>query len=205
MYVQGNCKNGYADGIAVVNSTTFKRADVSGCSEGYDLVMSQYDILYAISEVGATKCPIGYHPTANGCVAYTQSDCPDGYLATLPVAAFARYNANGECDTDYVEYGDTVLCAEYVGANTADLCTPLCDYGYDHTRADTCARPCNHLNYLVTSNGTSFPLYLDKTTDRAMGVGMSDNGVCFVNLLTGKATGTINILDENGTVYHAVR
>ena len=203
-YAQGNCNTGYVDETPAVNSTYFERGYENGCFSQYNLIISRYDIGYVIGTFAA-KCSIGYYPTANGCVAYTQSDCPNNYVGVLPDTAFARYNANGECDTNYSNYSDTTLCAEYVRANTADFCTPLCNYGYNHTHADTCARPCNDLHYLMTSNGIQLPLYLDKTTDRAMTFGTPNGGVCFLNLLSGTANGTINMRDEAGNTYHGVQ
>jgi len=203
-YTRGGCENGFVDATPSVSSSTFEPHHANECYGGYDTMVVHRDVGYPIFSFNA-KCGVGYYPTANGCAARSQSDCPTGYGELVPTTAFARYNANDECDTNYTDYGDTPVCAQYLGVNTSDTCTTLCNYGYNHTHADTCARPCNDLHYLMTSNGIQLPLYLDKTTTRAMAFGAPNDGVCYLNLLSGTANGTINMRDEAGNTYHGVQ
>jgi len=205
-YSQAGCANGFVYDTVATTVSAFEPAVQNECVPGYVPLYnsSRTAIGYPIFSF-SNKCATGYYPTSNGCVARSQSDCPSGYLSVAPDAGFARYNVNDECDTNYTDYGDTPVCAQYLGVNTADFCTPLCNYGYNHTHADTCARPCNDLHYLMTSNGIQLPLYLDKTTTRAMAFGAPNDGVCYLNLLSGTANGTINMRDEAGNTYHGVQ
>ncbi len=177
----------------------------NGCASGYEMYTAPvYNFLYPLPDT-TSRCPVGQYYSSGTCVSYAHTDCPTGYYDCAPTNAFAIYNSNNECDTNYSSYGDVTLCPLYgVGDDTAKFCTPLCNYGYNHTHADTCARACPYPNMsaMHSSLGHRWPLYLDKTTFPALNIRTTD-GTCYINLLPGIANGTMNFRYQDGE-YHAV-
>ena len=203
-YAQSGCETGYVHAPQTWFATTFDTKIANDCAPGYKTLAVNHNVAYVVSSFNA-KCGVGYHPTKSGCVANTNDNCPSGYYGCAPTNSFAIYNSNGECDTNYSSYGDVALCPLYgVGDDTAGFCTPLCDYGYNHTHADTCARSCPYPNMsaMHSSLGHNWPLYLDKTTFPALNVQTND-GTCYINLLPGNINGTLNFKYQDRE-YHVV-
>lgn len=57
--------------------------------------------------------------------------------------------------------------------------------------------------HLYTSNGTSFTLHEEKTTTPALHVRYEDK-IYYGNLESGRGTNTINILNQDGSIWHLV-
>ena len=200
------CKSGYSD--SGTNTGNMFIASIGGeCPDGYNSISTRAELSYAI-ETATTKCGFGYHPTANGCVANDSTGCPAGYVGAY-MEAFDRYNANSECETGFELYDPNAeMCHTYLGGDTADVCTPLCEYGYDHTGADTCAHKCTATNMstirVKTASGTPYiwQLWADKTTTPSINIRVGDN-TCYMNLVPENQSGTINIKYGNNA-YHGV-
>ncbi len=215
-YEQSDCKDGFQN--KPDNIATFMPTTGGNCPDGHETLVTHSNIDYIVYSSGV-KCGFGQYPTASGCVNNNQNDCPENFYEVFPTNSFARRiqqtstdEETGEqitelvCADNYELYTDTEtdLCAMYTSAPMPSVCTPLCDVGYTHTHADTCARTCTYpnMNALHTSTGLTWPLYLDKTTIPSINI-RTDYGICYVNLLSGVSEDTINV-NYGGDTYHAV-
>ena len=186
--VQDTCDNGFLesgqnDGLSFVQSYG------AGCVPGYQPMHTVNLVSYVMSSV-TTKCPIGYQHTANGCAPIASDNCPNNYYAALPTNGFMRADANDACTTNYSAYNDTDFCRRYLGNNMDEFCTPQI----------TCTAGGTTLN---ASNGMVLPLYDEKLTTPSINIGWPNGHVCYVNLVAGTASGTIN-LKYNDETYHGV-
>jgi hypothetical protein len=180
------CPSGFTE-IDQVYKATFNHTYAGTCTAGYQIIPWVGDMVYLPSP---TKCPIGYQHTANGCAPIAPENCPDNYYAALPTNGFMRADANDACTTNYSAYNDTDFCRRYLGNNMAEFCTPQM----------TCTAGGTTLN---VSNGMVLPLYDEKLTTPSINIGWPNGHVCYVNLVAGTASGTIN-LKYNDETYHGV-
>ena len=107
--------------------------------------------------------------------------CPDGYLSLSPDDSIS-YAA--QCNSSQIPLGTLPIVCDGINIE----CSPdlACTAG---------------LTSLNLSNGTSIPLYSSRLTTHTLNV-LINNKICYVNLLAGAQTGTINI-QSGSTVYHA--
>lgn len=165
-YNVGACDTGFVDS-GMNSASTFIGAYSGDCINGYQPISTRRGVSYVMDKSTA-KCGFGYYPTTTGCAANPTAGCPTNYYESVPSASFARKNANGECDTDYGLYdSNTALCRLYTSGNTADYCTPLCEYGYDHTITDTCESPTDNsctTGYTFASTVGNTPAHCNANT-----------------------------------------
>ncbi len=84
-----------------------------------------------------------------------------------------------------------------VGADDVSDC---CVAGY-RSHNGVCAQMCAAgIEYIKTSTGVSVPLFAEKLSSPALGVGYN-GGVCYAGMATGVQSGAINV-KYNGHVYH---
>ena len=135
-------------------------------------------------------------------VTYSQGDCPDGYIdLAVDDGSFFKINTNGTCTNGY-RY-TTEQCKDKM-PNTPVMCGILCDTGLEYTEVGTCAELCkSEHNTLKTSTGLAYPMYATKSVTPSINLRI-DESVCYVNLISGTESNSINI-KYNNQLYHAVK
>ena len=183
---QGNCANGFHD--ADIGTASAVQPVGGSCYSGFQPQITNRNVAYLIVS-SKSLCGSGEYPTASGCGTYATGDCPTGYFAVGPNAAFKRAGDNDVCATNYSSFGDTDLCLKYLGANMAEFCTPqlACNAG---------------VSTLRTSTGVVLPVYGESVTTPSMHFSVGGN-VCHMNLLPGTTNNTVNVQYNNQT-YHGV-
>lgn len=183
----GNCATGFHD--ATINAAAVIQP-IGGVCHGYQAQQTNCTIMYLLTST-ATTCGSGEYPTASGCVSNPVENCPANFFAPMPVASFVRANSDDTCPTNYSIYGDLDYCRRYLGVdNMADFCTPqlICTAGPTTMRSST---------------GMVLPLYDERLTVPALHVGFTNGHICYVNMISGAGTNTINT-NYNNQTYHGV-
>jgi len=103
--------------------------------------------------------------------------------------------------------------AHYTGPGTPDApdgsvrdandCPWECDAGYGKTAGGECVPLCNAGVTKIHAGGAHVPLFNERHTAPALVVGYAGR-VCYADLVTGYATGAINI-SIDGAIYHTVQ
>ena len=133
---------------------------------------------------------------------YTQGDCPDGYVdLAVNDDSFFKVNTSGSCTNGY-KY-TTEQCKTDM-PNSPMICGILCESGFEYTEVGTCAElcPAGH-NSLRTSTGLAYPMYATKSVTPSINLRIGET-VCYVNLISGTASNSLNI-KYNNKLYHAVK
>ena len=209
--VQGPCDTGYRDS-GINNSETFTSTLGGKCTSGYQPQVTRDAVSYVLVKP-TPKCGFGQYPAADGtCVANPTDGCPSDYYGVVPDSVFNRYASDGTCATNYSNYDESMpLCHNYLNDGTDEICTPLCDVSYVHTRADTCARKCTapqmgELRARDNNGGMyAWQLWMDKTTNPSIHIQNIDTSdTCYMNMVSGRSSGTLNVMDDANNIYHAV-
>lgn len=179
--VEGGCVAGYVlSGGSSVNILS----TMAGACNGIALLSAPE--IYLMTD---GKCNAGYFQTTTGCEQFeTDESCPDAYYT--PHDYFTRADADNVCNSDQIFYPNEVsICSNHV-ATTESLCTPQlkCEFG----------------ETLRTSNGIIVPLWSDRLTTPSLNFGFDNGEVCYMNMVSGKETGTLNIF-EGDNIYHGVK
>jgi len=103
--------------------------------------------------------------------------------------------------------------AHYTGPGTPDApdgsvrdandCPWECDAGYGKTAGGECVPLCNAGVTKIHAGGAHVPLFNERHTAPALVVGYAGR-ICYADLITGYATGAINI-NIGGVIYHTVQ
>lgn len=191
---------------------------IAGCATGYapiinavaDAIMApmlgECEAGYRLQEVPDEIMPANGHTDGDGIAlaetTYTQGDCPDGYVdLAVDDGSFFKINTNGTCTNGY-RY-TTEQCKDKM-PNTPVMCGILCDTGLEYTEVGTCAELCNvEHNTLKTSTGLAYPIYATKSVTPSINLRIGES-VCYVNLISGTESNSINI-KYNNQLYHAVK
>ena len=184
----GNCATGFYD--ATINSVAAVAPLGGKCHSGYQSQQTVRNVAYLIRSAVAT-CGSGEYPTASGCASNPIENCPTNFFAPVPSTAFVRAGDSDTCPTNYSLYQDMDFCRKYLEFNNmADFCTPqlLCNSGGVALR---------------TSTGINLPIYRERATTTTLNFGFENGGVCYMNMIPGAGTNTINI-KYNNEIYHGV-
>jgi len=199
---QGRCPNGYM--MYPVSSNTFSAQTLDlNCMNSYntfevpDILQMMYNGI--LVNFGPELCGAGMRMSDGACVPLERGECPENYYdATVDAETLMKTNM-GKCDTNYSAYGLSANCG---AATDAALCAILCDAPAVYTGVGTCATPCElGARRLNTSNGILVPLYSERQSTPTLNVLFPDGGMCYGNLVSGAARGSIN-MNYNNTIYH---
>jgi len=135
------------------------------------------------------------------------------------VAGPGFYLADFDFKSSHAWYGSVRECtnrpanAHYTGSGTPDApdgsvrdandCPWECDAGYGKTAGGECVPLCNAGITKIHAGGAHVPLFNERHTAPALVVGYAGR-ICYADLVTGYATGAINI-NIGGAIYHTVQ
>jgi len=135
------------------------------------------------------------------------------------VAGPGFYLADYDFTTSKDWYGSVRECtnrpanAHYTGPGTPDApdgsvrdandCPWECDAGYGKSAGGECVPLCNAGVTKIHAGGAHVPLFNERHTAPALVVGYAGR-ICYADLVTGYATGAINI-SIDGAIYHTVQ
>lgn len=193
-----------------LNANTFILSDDGNCYAGYEPYSRTGNDIYPLVD-SSVLCPPGQFPANGTCTAYSAGTCPDGMLNTAASSATSTTWAtmtNGACPSGYAEQTISTIesaCDTYDNHITAETpaCLLMCTNGNIYTELNSCAALCNGQNTLKTSTGLVFPMYATKQITPSLNVKVG-NDVCYVNLVTGGQSDSINIKYKD-IVYHTVK
>lgn len=205
-YAQGRCDSGYLD-VSTDSSNVGAPNESDHCADGYATQTTPAG-MYIIStgillSTGATLCGSGQYMNNGVCTAYDNTRCPADWFDYAPtgVDTFVPM-VDGACGTDYVASGDSADCTN---RGNAGMCATLCASGELMTWGGHCASLCTGGGTELRIGSLVFPIYGQKTTTPAINIGFDSGTVCYVNLESGAANGTMNVAHSNGTTYHVTK
>lgn len=208
---QSVCDNGYYD-LFSPSSSFVSMVDGECRYTGYQNtnITDDFYAIYSGFVFGdeVALCGPGTHPTADGCVADTQGDCPREYVEMSGSDAVLEKLSLGKCGTGYHNYQFSEQCNQNP---SGVMCADVCDNDLFYTDIGTCATPCaqgaTQLK-IAKTNGEilSFPMWSTKQITPSVNFGFANGAVCYVNLLEGHTTDALHVSHPtNGKVYHTVR
>ena len=198
-YTQENCANGFYKNAE--NSATFYSKNGNLCPTGYEPYTYGTNVSFVfnglILDNAPTVCASG-HYVDGVCTPYASTGCITGYVDAGVDGIIAAVDANGACPSGYGALWAYQSCT---AGTTDSICTTLCNGDLLKTDAGYCVATCGSgLSKLHVGDTLTFTLYGTKTTTPAINLG-NGNGVCYVNLAPGRASGAINV-QYNNTIYH---
>lgn len=201
---QGTCDSGFNQLPGDI-TTLYKMDEYNRCSAGYEKEDIPTHIVYGVVNgmiigSGETLCDDGYRLIGDTCVQYEAGDCPPDMFSYEPGVDTFVPITNGACATGYVVHDDNKSCGD--SDSSDNFCAVLCDAGENWTYAGVCSARCTTDGIKRLHVGDlSFTTYTNKTTERAL---VFDNGSarCYGNMTLGRGTGTLNVNDENGLIWH---
>ena len=191
---RSTCPNGYSgsDGSRAANTNCYVSCSAKTISNG-------------------TTTPVNSKEYYNGS---TYPAC------TFNVNCNSKYGASGNkttspactlCNTGYYSAGGTNACAtcsnkpansSYVGNASSNSCPWSCNSGYNQTADNQCGQFCGAgITHIKLGNGLSIPLYSSARTSPAINVKWN-NSICYGSLVTGNASGALNV-KVGSTTYHS--
>ena len=205
-YASGGCPSGRYNSAVV--STTFTASEDGNCYAGYDTYSRSGDDVYPLVDSSTVLCPPGQYMANGVCTAYKAGTCPENMLDTTTNSSTWSPMSGGVCPSGYIEQTIATVesaCDTYDNNITDETpaCLLMCTNGNIYTELNSCAALCNGQNTLKTSTGLVFPMYATKQITPSLNVKVGNN-VCYVNLVTGGQSDSINIKYKD-IVYHTVK
>ena len=167
--------------LSNISVSSLTSVSSNGCVDGF-----LFSTPFAFILTDDTYCSAGYYFNGTSCVALDTGDgCPTNYYTS---SSFVRINTNGTCSSGGVFETDVPICAVKIGDTSASFCTPQLECGSGSMT-------------LRSSTGMNLPIWRDKLTIPSLGIGFENGDVCYINLISGAQSNTINI-KYNNQIFH---
>ena len=184
-YTQGEC-----DSDEYTVPTTLTMGQIGGKCP------ASYEQLYAAIERGISVIP-------DDVPDFDRGECPTGYYDATVVTGLNLSPLNeGLCSSGYTTYEFDDICRN----SDSYICPLLCQDGGEYTDLGTCGSFCTAFDAnLLHFGNKAARLWSTKqnVVNKSINIGAADGTVCYVNLVAGEKTGTLNVRYDNAT-YHVV-
>lgn len=194
-YTQGVCPDSF---VARDLHGVFMTDMVGKCSD--DMRKIRSGGLFIEQQLPVTLCDNGYF-NGDSCVPYAPDteNCPSGYNKMFVNSSVQRVLDTCPDGTHLISDNQiSVWSYPYDSVPDTMVAVRLCDSGYDMNYMGDCTALCAvsntgvNMQYLRTSTGLVFPVYVKKLTTPSLNV-KAGSRQCYINLVPGSGSGAINV------------
>ena len=194
--VPATCPSTYPNSDAGTSSASYcyKNVTLTGTQTPCDKPNNSTEYACDTCQVGTCTYADYYSATDSVC---TPANCEQSVKPGSVVCEVNYYTTGTACELCKNAPGN----AHYTGVSSSSSCPWECDSGYNQTSDNQCGQFCTSgITHIKTSTGLSIPLYSSARTSPAINIKWN-NQVCYGSLVSGTASGAINV-DVGGTKYH---